>query len=184
MTEEVPEDIREALETHPCYTERAHHKYARIHLPVAPGCNIKCGFCERRFDCANESRPGVTSKVLQPEQAVERVRIVKRHMARQGGARLKVVGIAGPGDPLANPNASFVPRPNSIFEGIEPGAVGSVAVLVALVGVLGYGGWTLLKEIQKVDFAPVEQAVGVMDELPSSLKETVRSASCRRLRPL
>lgn len=71
------------------------------------------------------------------------------------------------GDPLANPNASFVPRPSSIFEGIEPGAVGSVAVLVALVGVLGFGGWTLLKEIQKVDFAPVEQAVGVMDELPS-----------------
>lgn len=71
------------------------------------------------------------------------------------------------GDPLANPNASFVPRPSSIFEGIEPGAVGSVAVLVALVGVLGYGGWTLLKEIQKVDFAPVEQAVGVMEELPS-----------------
>lgn len=70
------------------------------------------------------------------------------------------------GDPLANPNASFVPRPVSLFDGIEPGAVGSVAVLIALVGVLGYGGWTLLKEIQKVDFAPVEQAVGVMDEMP------------------
>ncbi|HHC29223.1 MAG TPA: DUF4115 domain-containing protein, partial [Rhodobacterales bacterium] len=70
------------------------------------------------------------------------------------------------GDPLANPNASFVPRPASVLDGIEPGAVGSVAVLIALVGVLGYGGWTLLKEIQKVDFAPVEQAVGVMDEMP------------------
>ena len=70
------------------------------------------------------------------------------------------------GDPLANPNASFVPRPVSVFEGIEPGAVGSVAVLVALVGVLGFGGWTFLKEIQKVDFAPVEQAVGVMEDMP------------------
>ncbi|WP_434784437.1 DUF4115 domain-containing protein [Sinisalibacter aestuarii] len=70
------------------------------------------------------------------------------------------------GDPLANPNASFVPRPTSIFEGIEPGAVGSVAVLIALVGVLGFGGWSVLKEIQKVDFAPVEQAVGVMEDLP------------------
>ncbi len=70
------------------------------------------------------------------------------------------------GDPLANPNASFVPRPSSIFEGIEPGAVGSVAVLFALVGVLGFGGWSLLKEIQKVDFAPVEQAVGVMETMP------------------
>ena len=87
---------------HPCFGGD-HSKAGRIHLPVAPGCNIKCGFCERKFDCANESRPGVTSKVLDPEQAVERVRIVKRHMEMKGGAQLKVVGIAGPGDPLANP---------------------------------------------------------------------------------
>ena len=87
---------------HPCFGGD-HAKAGRIHLPVAPGCNIKCGFCERKFDCANESRPGVTSRVLAPEQAVERVRLVKRHMEKQGGARLKVVGIAGPGDPLANP---------------------------------------------------------------------------------
>ncbi len=87
---------------HPCFGGD-HSKAGRIHLPVAPGCNIKCGFCERKFDCANESRPGVTSKVLTPTQAVERVRLVKRHMERQGGPQLKVVGIAGPGDPLANP---------------------------------------------------------------------------------
>jgi len=87
---------------HPCFGGD-HSKAGRIHLPVAPGCNIKCGFCERKFDCANESRPGVTSRVLTPEQAVERVRLVKLHMEKKGGARLKVVGIAGPGDPLANP---------------------------------------------------------------------------------
>jgi len=87
---------------HPCFGGD-HSKAGRIHLPVAPGCNIKCGFCERKFDCANESRPGVTSKVLTPTEAVERVRLVKGHMERQGGPRLKVVGIAGPGDPLANP---------------------------------------------------------------------------------
>ena len=87
---------------HPCFGGD-HGKAGRIHLPVAPGCNIKCGFCELRFDCANESRPGVTSRLLSPEEAVERVRLVKRHMEREGGARLKVVGIAGPGDPLANP---------------------------------------------------------------------------------
>ena len=69
-------------------------------------------------------------------------------------------------DPLANPNASYVPRPSSIFEGIEPGAVGSVAVLVGIVGILGFGGWSLLQEIQKVDFAPVEQSVGVLEDLP------------------
>lgn len=88
---------------HPCFGGD-HSKAGRIHLPVAPGCNIKCGFCERKFDCANESRPGVTSRILQPQEAVERVRLVKCHMEKQGGAQLKVVGIAGPGDPLANPN--------------------------------------------------------------------------------
>jgi nitrogen fixation protein NifB len=87
---------------HPCFGGD-HNKAGRIHLPVAPGCNIKCGFCERRFDCANESRPGVTSKVLTPEQALRRVELVKRHMEEQDGPQLNVVGIAGPGDPLANP---------------------------------------------------------------------------------
>jgi len=78
---------------------------------------------------------------------------------------------------LSNPNASFVPRPTSIFEGIEPGAVGSVAVLVALIGVLGFGGWSVLKEIQKVDFAPVEQTVGVMDNLPDLGADPVPAAT-------
>lgn len=87
---------------HPCFGGD-HSRAGRIHLPVAPGCNIKCGFCERKFDCVNESRPGVTSKVLTPAQAVLRVDLVKSHMERRGGAELKVVGIAGPGDPLANP---------------------------------------------------------------------------------
>ncbi|MBN1959255.1 MAG: radical SAM protein [Desulfuromonadales bacterium] len=87
---------------HPCFGGD-HNKAGRVHLPVAPGCNIKCGFCERKFDCVNESRPGVTSKVLTPEQGVKRVQLVKQHMDRQAGPSLKVVGIAGPGDPLANP---------------------------------------------------------------------------------
>ena len=87
---------------HPCFGGD-HTKAGRIHLPVAPGCNIKCGFCERRFDCANESRPGVTSRVLTPQQALRRVTLVKQHMAQQQGPQLKVIGIAGPGDPLANP---------------------------------------------------------------------------------
>jgi nitrogen fixation protein NifB len=87
---------------HPCFGGD-HNKAGRVHLPVAPGCNIKCGFCERKFDCVNESRPGVTSKVLTPEQGVRRVQLVKQHMDKQAGPSLKVVGIAGPGDPLANP---------------------------------------------------------------------------------
>ncbi|MBS2097599.1 nitrogenase cofactor biosynthesis protein NifB [Carboxylicivirga linearis] len=82
---------------HPCFNKGAHHTNARVHLPVAPQCNVKCNYCNRKFDCVNESRPGVTSNVLQPEQALEYVKNLKNIMPE-----LTVVGIAGPGDPFAN----------------------------------------------------------------------------------
>jgi nitrogen fixation protein NifB len=84
---------------HPCFGGNR-HKNGRIHLAVAPQCNIKCGYCERKHDCANESRPGVTSRLLTPQQALEKVREVMAD--EQLGKVIKVVGIAGPGDPLAN----------------------------------------------------------------------------------
>jgi nitrogen fixation protein NifB len=93
----VTDDVLKALESHPCYNEDAHRKYARMHLPVAPRCNIQCNYCNRKFDCSNESRPGVTSEVLSPAEAVEKVRTVRERIPE-----LKVVAIAGPGDPLAN----------------------------------------------------------------------------------
>ena len=82
---------------HPCYYEEAHKKYARMHLPVAPKCNVQCRFCNRSYDCVNETRPGVTSRVLNPEEALALVDEVIERMPS-----LAVVGIAGPGDPLAN----------------------------------------------------------------------------------
>lgn len=91
------EIIRKALDAHPCYNEEAHLKFARMHLPVAPKCNIQCNYCNRRYDCSNESRPGVTSEVLSPRQAADKVKFVLEKIPN-----LKVLGIAGPGDPLAN----------------------------------------------------------------------------------
>jgi cytoskeletal protein RodZ len=67
-------------------------------------------------------------------------------------------------DPFSDPNASFVPRGESFLARIEPGAIGSTAVLLALVGVIGYGAWSVLQEIQKVQLAPVDQAPGVASE--------------------
>jgi nitrogen fixation protein NifB len=85
------------VQKHPCFSKEAHLRFGRIHLPVAPACNIQCKYCRREYDCAHESRPGVTSTVLTPEEAIDRVRsLVERN------ERLSVVGIAGPGDPLAN----------------------------------------------------------------------------------
>jgi cytoskeletal protein RodZ len=68
-------------------------------------------------------------------------------------------------DPFADPNASFVPRGKSALSGIEPGAVGSMLVLVALIGAIGYGGWSVLQEVQRVQLAPVEQAPVVVAEI-------------------
>jgi nitrogen fixation protein NifB len=82
---------------HPCYYEDAHRKYARMHLPVAPRCNVQCRFCNRDCDCVNETRPGVTSRILSPEESVVLVDRVS-----ESTQPLAVVGIAGPGDALAN----------------------------------------------------------------------------------
>ena len=51
----------EKIKDHPCYSEEAHHYFARMHVAVAPACNIQCNYCNRKYDCANESRPGVVS---------------------------------------------------------------------------------------------------------------------------
>lgn len=91
------DDIHRKISEHPCYDSKAQHKFGRIHLPVAPKCNIQCNYCERKFDCVNESRPGVTSEVLSPEQALEKTRVVLKEYPF-----IKVVAVAGPGDPLAN----------------------------------------------------------------------------------
>jgi len=53
---------------HPCFNADARAKTGRIHLPIAPSCNIQCNYCDRKFDCMNESRPGVTSKLLTPRK--------------------------------------------------------------------------------------------------------------------
>jgi nitrogen fixation protein NifB len=92
-----PEQLRK-IQEHPCYSEGACHTFGRCHLPVAPHCNIQCNYCVREFDCVNESRPGVTSKVLSPQETIELVRKVI-----QDYPYVKVIGIAGPGAPLANP---------------------------------------------------------------------------------
>jgi nitrogen fixation protein NifB len=93
----IPEKLRVKTARHPCYSFEGRHQYARIHLPVAPECNIGCNYCNRKFDCVNESRPGVTSEVLTPEQACAKFLRVSQELPN-----LTVVGFAGPGDALAN----------------------------------------------------------------------------------
>jgi nitrogen fixation protein NifB len=83
---------------HPCFSESARHRAGRIHLPVAPKCNMQCNYCNRDFECVNESRPGVSSTILLPRQAADYLDEVLDRIKN-----IAVVGIAGPGDPFANP---------------------------------------------------------------------------------
>lgn len=99
---DMPPEIWEKVKNHPCYSEQAHHHYARMHVAVAPACNIQCNYCNRKYDCANESRPGVVSERLTPEQAAKKVLAVASAIPQ-----MTVLGIAGPGDPLANPEKTF-----------------------------------------------------------------------------
>ncbi len=108
----LPADVAARVKNHPCYSQEAHHHFARMHVAVAPACNIQCHYCNRKYDCANESRPGVVSERLTPEQAVRKVQAVAAEVPS-----LSVVGIAGPGDPLANPEATF-----ATLEGVKRAA--------------------------------------------------------------
>lgn len=85
----------EALKnSHPCFAGHRANK-GRIHLPVSPGCNIECKFCDRKIN-DYEQRPGVTSVVIRAEEALE---IVRKSL--ELCPEITVVGIAGPGDTLA-----------------------------------------------------------------------------------
>lgn len=94
--------IRDSASVHPCFSVEASLSVGRIHLPVAPKCNVQCNFCNRKYDCVSESRPGVTSKVISPERALARLEFFLKHQPE-----LRVAGIAGPGDPLANPKETL-----------------------------------------------------------------------------
>ena len=68
-------------------------------------------------------------------------------------------------DLFARPNTPFVPTGDGLLSRIEPGAVGSSLVLIALISAIGFGGWTVLKEVQRVQVAPVDQTPIVLSDL-------------------
>ncbi|GBU27621.1 nitrogenase iron-molybdenum cofactor biosynthesis protein nifB [Treponema sp. R8-4-B8] len=84
---------------HPCFSLGRPNNKGRIHLPVSPGCNIECKFCDRKISAA-EQRPGVTAWVISPKEALEVVR-----KSLKLSPEITVVGVAGPGEALATPYA-------------------------------------------------------------------------------
>ena len=96
----------ELMRRHPCFDEQAHARVGRVHLPVAPRCNIQCVYCERRV-CTSltAQHPGWSRQMLSPEEAAARVRqlVQRRSEAEEKSTPSFVVGVAGPAEPLANP---------------------------------------------------------------------------------
>jgi len=58
---------------------------------------------------------------------------------------------------------TFGPQP--WYESVSFSGLGSLAVLLLLVAGLGYGGWAVLQEVQRVQFAPVNETPGVTADI-------------------
>ncbi len=77
-----------------------------------------------------------------------------RHWSRnpvQSGGALKGVGL--------------LPDPEPFWRRIEPGALGSVSILAALIIGLGFAGWKVLQEVQRVQLAPADFAPSVLSDI-------------------
>ena len=97
MTKHKMNHFAHVTQAHPCFNEKIHDKVGRIHIPIAPKCNIQCGFCTRKIN-DTENRPGVSSCIMTIDQAMEHIKDTKEKMP------ISVVGVAGPGDSLNNPD--------------------------------------------------------------------------------
>lgn len=88
-------------------------------------------------------------------------------MSAEASSVRKPEAIAKPAgqDPFSSSSMAFTPVQESILSRIEPRAIGSSLVLVALIAAIGYGGWSVLNEIQRVTLAPVEQKPVVLSDL-------------------
>jgi nitrogen fixation protein NifB len=85
--------------SHPCFSTGAKPNKGRIHLPVSPGCNIRCNFCDRSLN-NTDTRPGVASAIINPGEALD---VIRRAAALCPD--IAVAGVAGPGDSLETPYA-------------------------------------------------------------------------------
>ncbi|MCX7564941.1 DUF4115 domain-containing protein [Sulfitobacter sp. F26169L] len=68
-------------------------------------------------------------------------------------------------DIFSRPVLPFAPNSDGFFSRIEPAAIGSTLILVALIGGIGFGGWSVLKEVQRVQVSPVDQTPVVLSDL-------------------
>lgn len=90
-------DEKWILNQHPCFNPDVERWFEYYPLTVASGCNIRCHYCSRIYDCMNDNNPGRVSKIQSPREAMK-----KLHNAQRQNERIRVVCFNGPGEPLAN----------------------------------------------------------------------------------
>ena len=83
---------------HPCYSDSREELWARIHLPVAKFCNVKCVFCDHNVGSScHTSKPGFSSTLMEPKEAISRTL-----EEVEENPYLTIVAVSGPGEPLVN----------------------------------------------------------------------------------
>lgn len=142
--------------------------YAR-YLGLDPEWAFKT-FCEEgNFAVAHGmSKDASVRRVSQPSKQAQKAPGVKVPGASAKPAHLR--------DPFTEPSVSYLPKGERTFSGFEPRAIGSIAVLLVLLAGIGYGGWSVLQEVQKVRLTPVDQTPEVLAELDPLSPATVPSA--------
>lgn len=87
------------FDVHPCWARHRNNLWERIHLPVAPRCNVKCFFCDHNMGAScHLPKPGRANKIMTVEQALN---VLRRELSNRPD--LRIVAVSGPGEPLYNP---------------------------------------------------------------------------------
>ncbi|MDG4647606.1 DUF4115 domain-containing protein [Roseibacterium sp. SDUM158017] len=70
-----------------------------------------------------------------------------------------------PNDVMRRAPVMLAPEREPFLSRLEPGALGSMAVLLVLALGIGYGAWAVLQDIQRLSIAPVDEAPAPLAQL-------------------
>lgn len=113
-------------------------------------------FCDESGFSTAHGMSSEASSLRKPEFESSQSDRSKKKAAALGGSGLGLGGMA-----QANVSVGH----GGLFSRVEPGAIGSMMVLVGLIGAIGFGGWTVLNEVQRVQLAPIENVPNVLADL-------------------
>ncbi len=101
---------------------------------------------------------------------------------RRRDDEMVVASGGGASDPFMNSAAPFIPPTESFMERVNVKALGSMLVLLLLVGGLGYGAMNVVQQIQTVQVVPIDQPPAVEADL-DPLVSTVATLDANPIDP-